>query len=502
MGDEITLAGESRVWLFPEGFGPGKEKIYLGCARIGDPTYNFGDMSRVEVPSDERYNEFDEAGSFQGTKERPTSSVIARYDRRTKSELLKIGRQRCPSAVQAHIGKCKNPQDFNAGWDKVVNFPDARYSSWSGENFGALGTDEQNPTNETGEFSSEDLYEILTIAFGPQCEADITREIVAVEVCDEIECGDCDTPSDGCQKLFAVQLGEGATPGTLPSVVYSNDGGVTCAVTDIDTLFSGEDPNARGTKCIAGLLVVTAEAGGVHLAEVADILLGTEVWREQSAGIDMAGGLGPLAIWSVDVGHTWIGAVNGYVYFSANVETGWIVQDPGVATGQSLRAVHAFDKLNVIMGGDLNAMIHTINGGETWEPLVGPAVGETIQTVWMYTDLLWFVGSSGGGFYVTENAGLTWTNRAATLPFVLSEVDYILFKDSAIGYLSARDGAAHSQILRTIDGGDTWYQLPEGSGTIPDNDRINDLAICADENIVWGGGLAGDGTDGILVKVA
>jgi len=197
MPTEVMKAGESRVWLFPDGVGPGKEKLFLGCARLGDPSYNFGDMTRIECPDENRYNEFVEVGSFQGTKERPTASIIARFDRKAISELLKAGRKRCRVDVQGHIGKCRNPQDFNAGWEKIVDFRDARFTSWTGENFGALGTDEQNPTNETGELSSADIYEIKHLLFGEQCAAEVVREIVAIVVCDELECGDCDTPSDG-----------------------------------------------------------------------------------------------------------------------------------------------------------------------------------------------------------------------------------------------------------------------------------------------------------------
>ena len=82
------------------------------------------------------------------------------------------------------------------------------------------------------------------------------------------------------------------------------------------------------------------------------------------------------------------------------------------------------------------------------------------------------------------------------------EIDEILFFDDTVGYMSLRDGAAHSLIAVTRDGGASWKILPDGPGEIPDNDRINMLAVCADPNFVWGGGLEGGGTDGIIVKAA
>jgi photosystem II stability/assembly factor-like uncharacterized protein len=154
------------------------------------------------------------------------------------------------------------------------------------------------------------------------------------------------------------------------------------------------------------------------------------------------------------------------------------------------------------MVGDLNAIIHTTNGGSTWMPLTGPAVGETLNCVWMYDTDTWFVGTSTGGLYLTQNSGVTWDNVADNLPITINEVNEILFFDDTVGYMSVSDGAAHSQIMRTIDGGETWYVLPEGSGAIPDNDIINMLAVCDDPNAVWGGGLGGGGVDGIIVKAA
>jgi photosystem II stability/assembly factor-like uncharacterized protein len=59
------------------------------------------------------------------------------------------------------------------------------------------------------------------------------------------------------------------------------------------------------------------------------------------------------------------------------------------------------------------------------------------------------------------------------------------------------------RVLRTVDGGQSWYVLPEGAGTIPANDTINAIAACGEDvNVVYTGGLADNATDGILVKGA
>jgi len=60
--------------------------------------------------------------------------------------------------------------------------------------------------------------------------------------------------------------------------------------------------------------------------------------------------------------------------------------------------------------------------------------------------------------------------------------------------------APAGRILRTTDGGYSWYVLPEGSSSLAANDRVNALAACEyDANFVVGAGLADNATDGFLV---
>src|SRR3972149_5770707 len=102
MAGDVLKAGESRVWLFEDGPGPGRGKEFFGFAKIGDPTFGFGDIERIEVPSETRFNEFVQIDSIQGARERPTASVQARYPRADLSSLLRIGRKRCASGVEGH----------------------------------------------------------------------------------------------------------------------------------------------------------------------------------------------------------------------------------------------------------------------------------------------------------------------------------------------------------------------------------------------------------------
>lgn len=496
---EVTVAGESRVWLAEFGAGPGHSYVYQGCMKIGDTSWPQGDITRIECPSPDRFNEFVEVAAVQGAQERVSTELMGRYPR-DLSNLLELTRRRCRFDIQVHVGKCHNPQDFVGGWDKIKVYRDARVTEYSDENAGALESGDQNPTNETGAISAKDLYEIVPIAFAEKAKTEVVREVVAAVICDSVSCGDCENPSKGCEKAFFLMGGTGATPGTRPAVVFTGDGGITWDVSYISTMFSDEVPT--GLACVGGYLVAISQTTtGLHYASIDDILAGTETWVEMTTGF--AGAIEPMAISSHGARATWIVGELGYIFFVLDPTLSAEVQDPGVATTQNLTAVHANDARNVVAVGASNAVVYTDNGGETWQSVTGPAVGIALTAVWMLGATTWLVGTAAGALWYTDNAGVSWT--AISLPGTPTVIRDIKFVDDTVGYLAFDVAGPLGRIARTIDGGATWYILPEkaSSGTIPANDRINEVAPCRDNpNVLYAGGLSDLSTDGIILKAA
>jgi photosystem II stability/assembly factor-like uncharacterized protein len=112
----------------------------------------------------------------------------------------------------------------------------------------------------------------------------------------------------------------------------------------------------------------------------------------------------------------------------------------------------------------------------------------------------WWVGTSAGAVYVTRNRGTNWTLVA--MPLTTIAIDKIVWATDTVGFIAAQIAGPNGRILRTINGGYSWYVMPETpGGTTPANDRFNDLAVCKDEaNMLFAGGLADGGADGIIVK--
>lgn len=493
---EIDLSGYSRLWLIENLAAPGHAPAYQGLMKIGDPSWGRGDVTRVEVPSDTAYDEFEQVAEVKGETDNPSFSIMGRYPMQL-SDMLRLTRQGCPLDVQAHLGKCRDPRDFNAGWEKVAIYERSRITNYAIENFGALGSDERSATNETADLSSRDWYEVVRLTFQEQGAAVVTREIISIDVCDRVQCGDCGETSDGCQKVLATQVASGATPGTAPAVIYSSDSGRTWAGVNISSLLGNENPS--DSECVGGNFIVISNTDeAIHYARITDILLGTPTWNQVTRGFVF--GQGPNAIASADVDHTWIAADAGYIYFTEDPTQGVSVQEAGNLTAQTLNDVDALDESIVVVAGNSNVILATDNGGITWRLITGPVVGQNLTSVAIKDQYTWLVGVANGTLWYTDDEGVSWTQ--VSLPIAGSRVDDIKFSTRSVGYLSLRVTGSYARILRTINGGESWYVLPEGPGTIPNNTRFNQVAVCNDANVVFGAGLASGGTDGIIVKAA
>lgn len=487
----------SRVFVIEDTAGPGNAPEYEGLWKAGAAGWPQGDITRVKIPDANRYGSFITVGKVRGEQGNPTLNIMARYTK-DLSDLLRIVRKGCDSDIQVHMGLCQNPQDFNGGWDKILVLTKALPTNYSTDDLGALSDSERAVVNEEVPFSGEDLFEIIKIGLQEQAKAQTVQEVVDITICDTISCGLCGIPSDGCQRVFALTMTAGGSPGLSAEVVYTDDGGATWNDTNITTLAANEDPSAIACVGIY-VVVVSNESNSLHYAETADILNGTDIWAEAITGFVVGGE--PNDIFSAGPTQTWIVGDGGYVYFTDDPTAGVDVQTAGDATVQDLNAIHGYDALNLVAVGAANAVIVTRNGGTTWASITGPAVGVILNTVWMKSEDEWFIGTAGGRLFYTQDGGVSWTEKTFSGSGA-GQVRDIAFVNNTVGYMAHSTAAPAGRIFRTIDGGFSWYLLPEGTGSIPENDYVAALAVCEDPNVVFGAGLGGNAIDGFIVKGA
>ena len=499
MGKDAINALNIRAWIVKGGVRYDHAPFLLTLGKFGDPSQTLGEEGRISAPDPGNFDRDVQVGTTPGTEERATLSLSERFTT-DKNTLLDLAQGRCRFDIFALIGKCGSPSDFTLGGSKRTYFPDAKASSKALENFGAFGRDENNPTNANIDVTSRTFWEVLYETISQKGAASTTREIMTIDVYHTVSCGNCGIENDGCQVVLATMAGTGATPGTKPILLWSQDGGDTWTAETISSMFSTE--TITGAHIIGSTLyIITSTGNEIHYTNIEKLLIGQNTWSQTDTGFVVGGE--PQAIWSAGPRATWIVGNAGYVYFAESPNVKVTVQDAGVATTQNLLDVHAYDEDNVLAVGNSNATLLSRNGGKTWDAITGPSVGINLGACWMWSEDVWFIGEGPGGagvLYGTLDGGFNFDT--ISLPVTIDQIDRIMFVSEAEGYLAGRSGGS-SVIFRTVTGGYEWIALPDGPDglTIPDNDYITDLAVCIEtSNTAFGSGLAGDATAGIILK--
>ena len=489
----------TRLFTIDGRAGPANVPLYQGRARPMSVSWGLGDRTPIREPDPSRYGAFKIIDAVKAERDLPTLAVEARY-RYIVSEFLDMARRGCLIDLQVHAGDCQDPRDFNGGWDKVLVLEGADMSNFGLSDMGALEQGDDAVILQSMDFNGLDMYEVSRMTLTELAGGAIAREVADVVICDSVTCGACGIPSTGCEHVFAITIPSAGSPGITAELIFSANGGGTIDETVISTLGVNEDPSALG--CVGVYLVVVSnESCSLHYAEIADILAGTETWTEIATGLTCPTGA-PNDIFSLGAAATWIVGNGGYIYFTDDVTAGVTAQHSGSLTAQNLNAVHGVNEDNLVAVGNSNAILRTQNGGDTWSLVVGPAFGVHLQSIWMKSDQEWFVGASNGRLYYTRDAGATWTEKAFNGSGA-GIVRDIVFATPTVGYMAHSLATPAGRILRTIDGGNSWYVMPEGAGSIPANDYVAALAASPDcPNVVYGGGLADNATDGFMVKGA
>lgn len=495
----LQKSSQTRLFTIEDRANPGNAPIYQFLSRATGLSWPQGDITPIRAPDPAQYGQFKVIDSIRGQQGLPTISIEARMTR-DLSDYLKLVRKQCAFDVQIHAGICEDPRDFNGGWDKIYVFESAQATDYTTGELGALDADQDVPVIETIPLSGEDYYELKRLNGAEIASAEVVQEVVDIEVIDSRQCGECGISSNGCEKVFAITVSAGASPGLSAEVIYSSDAGATIGETNVSTLAANENPSALAGVGIY-LVVVSEASESLHYASLADILNGVEAWAEVTTGFVAT--KGPLAIFSLSAVATWIVGEGGYVYFSEDITAGVVVQSAGAATVNNLNAIHGVDEDNLVAVGAANTVLNTRDGGSVWASITGPAPGVVLNTVWMKTDDIWLVGTAGGQLFYTNNGGTTWTEIGFSGSGA-GQVRDIKFSTPTVGYMAHSTAAPAGRVFRTIDGGRSWYALPEQVGLVlPTSDYIAALAACSeDPNLVFGGGLAGNGTDGVIIKIA
>ena len=482
-------SGYGRVFAQWGGAGPSHGVSYLGQSRVSGLTESLGDVTPVFGVSSVRYGEKVVVGKTRGDPGLPTTSLIARFGLANK-----VLTQKCEFDLHIHWGNCKDPTDFVGGWDKAMAYENAVFTNRSSDDLTVI-EQTSTPITLTGDVTADKVWEYDPMILGEEASAEITTVVIDVLVSDYISCGDCGYESDGNKRIFILTDGSGlASPGLLPEVVWSVDGGGTWEDETIDTLAASESPSAFA---VAGdkLVVISNEVDSLSYADIDDLT----TWTEVVTGF--VAGMSPICIFSLSSTLTWIGGVDGYIYFTDDPTAGVAVQVAGDLGAKDINSIHGIDARNLIAGGETGTLAVTTNGGRVWStaPSVPGTIGD-ITVVWMRTQWCWLIGDSTGKLYYTTNGGVTWTaSFIPGTPTHITDIAFVDHPDSPFGFMTLHTAAA-GVLLRTIDGGHSWYVLPDGPGSIPTNAELLAVSVGLDPSFVVAGGMVTNATgDGIVI---
>ena len=120
------------------------------------------------------------------------------------------------------------------------------------------------------------------------------------------------------------------------------------------------------------------------------------------------------------------------------------------------------------------AVLHTLDGGQTWEnitPGAGFPAGSSLSGAFLDVTNGWVLAPApdylSGTLYRTQDAGRTW--QSATVPFAGASFDFL---DSTLGWAMVGTGAAAGSsavdVYQTVDSGDNWSRLYSLDPTQPD----------------------------------
>lgn len=290
----------------------------------------------------------------------------------------------------------------------------------------------------------------------------------------------CDMPSCdkfgnfltlGCRRIFI------STGGATAKILRSLDGGSIW--TSIPTPFSVAGHDIGKIIC-SGDVVVALNSTASEYAVSLDAGASWAVVTTPTTPMNDVVLVGGVKLWFV--GH------GGGIWYSNNRGTTVAQQGSGV-TAQSLNSVSAKNGLVLYAVGEDNTFLRTLNGGQIWSAVTGPAVGIAPNDLYVVkavegTDIV-FVGDEQGNVYRSEDNGDTWETVFVANDATSGGIRSITACNCNIISFAANDqdpyfyGEAEGVVYESIDGSSSWQALD-----MPPNTGLR-AGVCCDINRYW-----------------
>jgi hypothetical protein len=469
---------KNALWLVRECTG---NLEFLGCHDLTDLTRPLGEITNSYQRSDK--NKFDIVATKRAIPEPGTASV-ALY-RQVVNLLDEIP---CPFSLLVFNSNCGSDEDpTNYDFIDVLDSIDKLEISQANV-VNAIGAD--GATDVGGDVLQEISIQFQNFfTMKPLLSTDLTlaslagRIVSDISVCDtDPECGDCDTPTIGCQTLWIITNGSPGFYGDA-RIFKSTDGGTTW--TEQTNSMTIDSDNLSSVSCSGDVVVVTNGT----TAEYQFTNDGGTTWTLVTTPDQVISDVFVLSDTKI-----WFAAAGGNIYFSSDKGASIVTQDDGVATAQNLNSIHFADSEKGYAVGAANAFVTTIDGGTSWAAGTGPAAATVLNIVRAVPNSnIVFVGDENGVVYRSVDKGVTWTTSLPAITAFAGGITDIAICECNRILVSGNDSDGLGSIRESIDGGNTYTAV---TTPITGAESINALTCC-DVNTYYG-----SGDNGTIFKVA
>lgn len=481
--------------------GPGVEAAYYGIkdqyffvTGVENPVS--GGITPINVPDPMRQKRWKQIGRSIDPPD--IGSYTAGFLQRHGAVPRVLGDVGCPVTMILSAGKCKNPSDLNRGYESYLYFlSEGEVTDRSPGDLMSQDSDDPLMTELT--INTSDQYAAGPLFFGEVAGAEINASVVDIAYGYPQDCAGCQY---GNERIYALSLPQGASPSFQAEVNYSVDGGATWAVSTITGLGVVAQPSA--IDVVGEYLVVLVSATGAYYYAELDVDTGAPgTWTAVTTGFNAAGG--PNDLYVASPTEVYICGNGGYIYKLEVVGAPVVAVSAGTATTQPLFRIHGDGADLIVAVGGIGAVVSSANQGQSWALAAVLPTNYSLRAISVRDSTLWFVGSGVGQskLYYTLNAGKSWVEF--TVPATPTQINDIIFATPNIGYIAYDIAGPQGGIAYTVDGGNSWVTgKARQANNLPVFDRALRIAIPNGEsgtnaNYVAVGGLAGDGSDGIII---
>jgi hypothetical protein len=500
--DEIGTQKHRRAFIQFGGPKPGNQVRYAGqdsqyMVIQGVSAPESGGLDPIWVPDPERIGGYRLVARSISPADLAEMTLVMRE--KHGSIPRQLFKQKCAFNAYEVVGTCKSLSDFIAGWSDYVMI----YSMGivTDKDMGdRMSFDSDDVIEDSMTVQLADLYPIGGLSFGEGGATEVDLAVIDVVYGGKEQCGECGPENDGAKWIYAVTWASGGSPALNAELLYSLDGGATWTGTAITGFGVGEDPVAIE---VVGNYVLVVGNGAYYYAELNSYTGVPGAFTKVSTGFVALHE--PTDVYVVSPREIWFCGRGGYIYKSTNLAAGVSVVNAGQATSENLRRIHGRDD-TIITVGENQAIVRSTNRGATWAivPSLPGIATDDFQAVAVIDAYRYWVGSEQGEIYYTLTAAESWTEL--TFPEAgTGEVTDIVFATDEVGYFAHATTAPLGQLYTTWNGGEDWTKNAPRilNLTVLAADEYTRIAVprntsdIAANNIVLGG-LAGDGSDGIL----